>query len=145
MSAEATADTAAEGEDRGEGTSRLAEVTEVDGDDDTSSPGRTSSSADIAQGEDMRLVVDAKGKGKARAQLPEKANTTSSILDFFGKSGGWIISVMSALVLIASLGSSYSTESESGRVHPSTTTTGNPTTTEEEFLSAPSQSSWYHL
>lgn len=90
---------------------------------------------------------DAKGKGKARAQLPEKANTTSSILDFFGKSGGWIISVMSALVLIASLGSSYSTESESGRVHPSTTTTANPSTTaaEEEFLSAPSQSSWYHL
>ena len=59
---------AAEGEDRGEGTSQLAEVIEVDGDDDTSSPGRTSSSADIAQGEDMRLAVDAKGKGKAGAR-----------------------------------------------------------------------------
>lgn len=69
---------------------------------------------------------DAKGKGKARAQLPEKANSTS-ILDFFGKSGGWIISFMSALVLIASLGT-HSTESQ-GSSHSA-----------EEFLRAAGES-----
>lgn len=69
---------------------------------------------------------DAKGKGKAKAQMPEKASSTS-ILDFFGKSGGWIISIMGALVLIASLGS-YSTESQ-GSSHST-----------KKFLPAPTES-----
>lgn len=66
-------------------------------------------------------------KGKGRAQLPEKANSTN-ILDFFGKSGGWIINLMSALVLIMRLGS-YSTESQGGGSRDP----------EEEFLPAPDE------